>query len=173
MINAVYALRCPPRSLPQIGGSAGASQRGLVTVELAIVLPMFILLLLCIIDFGRLFFTQSTLQHAMREGGRYGVTGQQLPDPANPGSLESRLNSIKQIVTQAAIGVNINPADIIISSARGGVGNAGGPGDTLTISLTYTFVFATPLIGNYFNHGSTTFTTSTSFRNEPFPPGTS
>lgn len=143
---------------------------GLVTVELAIILPVFLLLVFAILDFGRLLFTQTTLQHAMREGGRYGVTGQRLPNPADPKNLQSRLQSIKQIVHDAAIGVSVNMNDIVISSARGGNNNAGGPGDTLTISLTYEFQFATPLIGSYFNNGSYRFTTSTSFRNEPFPP---
>ncbi|HVT35185.1 MAG TPA: TadE/TadG family type IV pilus assembly protein [Nevskiaceae bacterium] len=158
---------------PKVAVAASAvRRRGMVTVEAAIVLPLFMLLMFCIIDFGRLLFTQTTLQHAMREGGRYGVTGRRLPNPADPKSLESRLDSIKQIVQQSAIGVNVKPGDIVISSARGGNGNAGGPGDTLTISLTYDFVFATPLVAQFFNHGSYTFTTSTSFRNEPFPPET-
>lgn len=146
-------------------------QRGAEVVELAIVLPLFLLLLFGILDFSRLFFTEITLQRAMREGGRFGVTGRQLPDPGNPGSLQSRLASIKQIIVDAAVGVQVDPASIVISSVNGGQDNAGGPGDTFTISLTYHFVFATPLIGRYFNSGSHTFTASSSFRNEPFPPG--
>lgn len=143
---------------------------GLVIVELAIILPLFILLIFAILDFGRLVFTQTTLQHAMREGGRYGVTGQRLPNAADPKTLQSRLQSIKQIVHDSAVGVSVNTNDIVISSARGGAANAGGPGDTLTISLTYEFYFSTPLISSYFNNGSYRFTTSTSFRNEPFSP---
>ena len=150
--------------------SSRERHRGLVTVELAIILPLFILLIFAILDFGRLVFTQTTLQHAMREGGRYGVTGQRLPDAKDPKNLQSRLQSIRQIVHDNAIGVAVNADDIVISSARGGTANAGGPGDTLTISLTYVFYFSTPIIGNYFNNGSYRFTTSTSFRNEPFSP---
>lgn len=135
------------------------------------VLPIFILLMFAILDFGRLFFTEITLEHAMREGGRFGVTGLHLEDPDNPGTMQTRLASIRQVVQSNAIGVQFDPADIVISSARGGSGNAGGPGDTLTISMTYEFQFSTPLIARYFNDGSYQFTVSTSFRNEPFPPG--
>lgn len=145
--------------------------RGLVTVELSFLLPIFLLLLFATLDFSRLFFTQLTLQHAMREAGRFGVTGERLPDPDHPQSLQSRLASIKQIVRNSAVGVTIDPNNIIITSVNGGASNAGGPGDTFTISLQYSFHFITPLVGQFFNNGSQNFRVSTSFRNEPFPPG--
>jgi hypothetical protein len=144
---------------------------GLATVEAAIVLPVFFLILFTLIDFSRYFFTQITLQHAMREGGRFAVTGRQLPDPLNPMSLQARLASVRQIVKQAAVGVDVDVSDIRISSVKGGQDSAGVPGDTVTISMSYTFEFVTPLVGQFFNDGSNTFTVSTSFRNEPFPPG--
>lgn len=153
--------------------AAGRRMRGLHTVELALVLPVFLLTVFAVLDLSRLLFTEIALQYAMREGGRFGVTGRQLPDPAHPETLQTRLASIRQVVRNAAIGVKVDPNAISVSSVAGGAGNAGGPGDTLVISLTYEFQFATPLIGRYFNNGSYTFTTSTSFRNEPFPPGTS
>lgn len=146
-------------------------QRGVEVVEMAIVLPLFLFLLFGILDISRLFFTEITLQRAMREGGRFGVTGQQLADPAHQGSLQTRLASIKQIVVDSAVGVHVDPSSIVINSVTGGANSAGGPGDTFTITLTYTFYFATPLIGHYFNNGSHIFTASSSFHNEPFPPG--
>jgi Flp pilus assembly protein TadG len=131
---------------------------------------VFLFLMFATIDFGRLMFTQTTLQHAMREGGRYGVTGDRLPSPDNPSSLQSRLDSIRSVVHKAATGVNIDPVGITISSARGGASNAGGPGDTLTIAMDYRFVFITPIVGQFFEDGAYTIRVSTSFRNEPFPP---
>lgn len=144
--------------------------RGLVTVELALILPLFLLLLFATLDLSRLFFTQITLQHAMREAGRFGVTGERLPNPSDPLSLQSRLESIRQVVEQHAVGVSVNPGDIRVSSVNGGADNAGGPGDTFTISLAYRFEFVTPLVGRLFDDGSHSFTVATSFRNEPFPP---
>lgn len=142
-------------------------------VETALVLPLFLFLMLGILDISRLFFTEITLQRAIREAGRFGVTGQQMQDPASPGSTLSRLASIKQIVVDSAIGVNVNPSTISVSSVSGGVDSAGGPGDTFTITLNYEFLFATPLVGRYFNNGSHVFTASASFHNEPFPPSSS
>lgn len=150
---------------------SGHAERGMELVELTILLPVFLLLMFATIDFSRLVFTQTTLQHAMREGGRFGVTGDRLPDPDDPKSMQSRIDSIRNVVNKAATGVNVDPAGISISSARGGASNAGGPGDTLTISMNYRFVFVTPLVGQFFDDGAYTIRVSTSFRNEPFPPG--
>lgn len=146
--------------------------RGLAVVELAIVLPVFLMLLFGIIDFARMFFVQITLQHAMREGGRFGVTGSQLADPVDPHNFQSRLDSIKRVVREAAVGVVMNPADIHVTSASGLPNDAGGPGDTFTISMNYRFQFITPVVGQFFDDGSHRFTVSTSFRSEPYPPGT-
>ncbi len=144
--------------------------KGLVIVEMAIILPVMMLLIFATIDFGRMFFTQITLQHAMREGGRFGVTGQRLPVPGQPQDLQTRIASIRQVVNNAAVGVSVQPENIIVSSSSGGANNAGQGGDTITISMSYQFQFVTPLVGKYFNGGSQDFTVSTSFRNEPFPP---
>lgn len=143
---------------------------GLVTTELAIILPLMMLLIFATLDFGRMYFTQITLQHAMREGGRFGVTGQRLPDPDNPETRQSRIASIRRVVFEAAVGVGVEPGNIVISSINGGADNAGQGGDTLTISMSYNFRFITPIIGKFFNDGEQRFTVSTSFRNEPFPP---
>jgi Flp pilus assembly protein TadG len=150
-----------------------ARARGVETVELAIVLPVFLLLLFAMLDFSRLFFTEITLQHAMREGGRFGVTGQRLPDPDDPGTLQSRVDSIRQVVEESAVGISVAADSVSISSVHGGQGSAGGPGDTFTISLSHRFLFATPLVGQFFDGGAYQFTVSTTFRNEPFEPGSS
>lgn len=151
-------------------GMQARHQRGLETVEMAILLPVFLLLLFAMMDFSRLVFTQVSLQHAIREGGRFGVTGERLENPNDPGTLQSRIESIKRIVRESAVGVNVEDDDIVISSVQGGTGSAGGPGDTLTISLSHDFVFVTPMIGQYLDDNTYTITVSTSFRNEPFPP---
>ncbi len=45
-------------------------ERGAAMVEMAIVLPVLLLLVFGIIDFGRLYNTQVTLTHAAQEGIR-------------------------------------------------------------------------------------------------------
>jgi hypothetical protein len=57
-----------------------------------------------------------------------------------------------------------------ISSTYGGSGSAGGPGDTVTISLIANFKLLTPFVAQSFAGGAYTFTSSVSCKNEPFPP---
>jgi len=49
------------------------NRRGQAMVEFALVLPILLLLLCGIIDFGWLYYNQITLNNAAREGARYAV----------------------------------------------------------------------------------------------------
>ena len=150
-------------------GQIVRSRSGQSLVEFALVAPLFFLLVFGITDFGRLFFTQETLQFALREAGRYAVTGQHManPDTSVGGNL-SRVDSIKTIAQQKAVGIITDPSQIVVSS--GGVtGFAGNPGDTVVVSLTTDLKLITPMIGRFFGANQTYhFTVQTTFRNEPF-----
>ena len=148
---------------------AGAARRALSTIEVALALPLFLWLLCGIVDLGRLFYTHMTLQFAMREAGRFAVTGRHLPDGS--GGTYSRVDSILQVCQAKSGGIITDPAAIDIWSTAGGSGSAGGPGDTVTISMTHGLDLVTPLVGSFFSQGRYVFTVATSFRNEPFPPG--
>lgn len=125
------------------------------------------LLVFGVMDFGRMFFSQMTLQHAVREAGRFAVTGNKLPDPSNPLQSLNRVDSIKLVARQAAAGLDVSAVDV---SGPSGTGTAGGPGQKVTISLTYTVRLVTPMIAQLFQNGKWTFTVRTTFKNEPFPP---
>jgi len=141
----------------QRAGGQCRGRGGQSLTEFALIVPLFFILLFGILDFGRLFTTQITLQNALREAGRFAVTGQQ-------GSQSSREASIIQKVQQ----VSGLPVTVNISSTQGGAGNAGGAGDTVTISLTYTLRLITPFIAKFFPAHGYTFTVSTTIKNEPF-----
>src|SRR5271165_3485703 len=147
----------------------GTSTAGTSVLEFALVAPMFFLLFFAVFDFSRLFYVEMTLQNAVRAAGRYASTGNHLPDPKHQGQNLSRVNSIIQVAQQNAIGLSV--AGIQISSLAGGSGSAGGPGDTVTISLTTNLQLMTPIVAQFFKNGSYTFKVSVSFKNEPFPPG--
>ena len=145
------------------------SNRGTTMVEFALVLPMFVLLLFAVADFARLFYVEMTLQNAVREAGRYAITGNHQPDPNHHGQNLSRVQSIRYVAQQDAMGLDVSNLQIV--SAVGGKGSAGGPGDTVTISLTTNLHLVTPVIAQFFTNGVYTLTVSVAFRNEPFPPG--
>jgi Flp pilus assembly protein TadG len=140
-----------------------ASGNGQTMVEFALIAPLALMLICGVMDYGRLFFTQASLEDAVQEAGRYASTGNSL-------SGLTRLQSIEAVLQQAAVGLNIQ--NIQISSFTNGTwvsGSAGGPGDTVAITVTMGMKLLTPMIGMYFPNGTYTFTASTTFQNEPFP----
>ena len=154
------------------GGSNFSKQRaGQATVEFALVLPLFVLLAFGVADFGRLFFTQMTVQHAMREAGRFAVTGNHLQNPKTVKDL-SRVDSIIQVAENAAAGIDVSGVEISsVEGGKKGEGRAGGHGDTVTITITVNLKLITPIIAQFFSpDGVYTFTASTTFKNEPFSP---
>ena len=143
--------------------------RGEGLVEFALVVPLFFLLMFGIIDLGHLYFVQVTLENAVRQAGRYAVTGQKMTG-------ETRLSSIVKVAQHAAPGLDLS--QILISSGQGGSSvssngtptAAGLPGDTVTISLTTNLKLFTNMLGHFYGTNDVdTFTVSTTFRDERFP----
>jgi Flp pilus assembly protein TadG len=146
----------------------GRSTEGTSVVEIALIAPIFLLLLFATVDFAHLFWVELTLQNAIRQAGRYAITGNHLADPNHPGHNLSRVASIMQVAQQTAVGLDVS--NIQISSLTGGSGSAGGPGDTVTVSLTTNMPLITPIVGKFFRNGVYTFTVSVTMKNEPFAP---
>jgi Flp pilus assembly protein TadG len=151
--------------------------RGATVVEFAMVLPMFLLLLFGIIEFGRYFFVQHTLQFATREGTRLALVGGTLAD-ANGNPLSRTASIIKKINDNASLAVN--PAEISISifpitaTYSDPVGwdvqqDAGVPGAYMRVRTRHTYIFLTPLIGNFFTGAARTIQAEATYRNEQFP----
>lgn len=55
------------------GPNAGWRERGAAAVELAIIMPLLLLFIAGIVDFGRYFLTEIQLTNAAREGARVAV----------------------------------------------------------------------------------------------------
>ena len=138
------------------------TESGQTLVEFAICALLFLTAIFATIDFSYLYFTKLTLQNAVRQGGRYAITGQSM-------SGQTRYASILSTVQDYSMGMATS-ANTTICGAVAGCGSGGGPGDTVTITVTYPYQFITPLIAPLFTHGSYTITVSSSFKNEPFPP---
>lgn len=67
---------------------------GQAMVEFALILPIFLLILCGIIDFGWLFYNQLSLNNACREGARYAVV-----HTAENADTQSIINHIESITT--------------------------------------------------------------------------
>jgi Flp pilus assembly protein TadG len=101
-----------------------APDRGAVAVELALLLPLLLLIVFGIIDFGRALNAQITLTQAAREGARLAALNQP--------NVVSR--------TQAAA-VGLSPVSVSVTSCPPGAG----PGVNATVVASYSFSFVTPV----------------------------
>lgn len=68
------------------------TERGAAAVEFALVVPLLLIVLLAIIDFGWVFNRQLTLTQAAREGAR--IMAVHHEDPGAAGTAEARISSI-------------------------------------------------------------------------------
>jgi len=163
------------RALFKTAIESGKNKRGAAAVEFALVLPIFALLLMGIIDFGRYYFVQHTVQYATREGTRLGLVGGTLMgDDGNP--LDRTASIIREIRDNA--GIAINPAELSISifpitgytdpTGWENTQDAGGPGDFMRVRTRYTYQFLTPFIGDFFTNGRNIIVAEATYRNELF-----
>ena len=142
-------------------------------VKFAMVVPLFFLLIFGIIDIGRVFYVEMTLQNAVRQAGRYAVTGQNTVN----GVQTNRVTAIEEIAQQQAEGLVANLQNIEVYTINGdgttNMNNGGGPTAVVHVAITYNMQIITPLIAQFFPNGTYNFTVSTVFQNEPFPPSNS
>jgi Flp pilus assembly protein TadG len=116
--------------------------RGQAFVELAIVLPVLLLLVLAALDLGRLFYSRITVYNAAREGA---FIGAYYPTSFSSGSgCNASSNKIMCAVTNETTNsfVTVAPSDVSRTCNPG----CAAPG-TVTVSVTGHFSLVTPLLG--------------------------
>jgi len=150
--------------------------RGSTLVEFCLVLPVFLLLIFGILDFGRFYFVQHTIQFATREGMRVALVGRRLlGENSNPMSREdSIIRTIREnastAINPSSLSVYIYPVSTDYGDPAGwdkGGPNAGNPGVYMRVRSRYTYDFLTPLIGAFFTNGILVEAQGT-YRNELF-----
>ena len=150
-----------------------ANDYGGALIETAFCLSIFLVFVTGTMDFGHMFSTKVTIQNAVRQAGRYAITGQCIE--GTNGCSINRYSSILQQAENYSLGM-LTASDIAITCTDNGGGCptlAGGPGDIVTIKATYPYHFMTGPIGAFFTNGMYTLTESASFTNEAFPPSQS
>ncbi len=106
-------------------------EHGQDLVEYALVLPILLLLLLGIAQFGLVVFSYNTIGDAAREAARYGVIGTHADDTA-------AIKNVALAVTNAA-GLNPDPAYLTITPRH--------IGDTIQVVVTYKVVLIAWIAG--------------------------
>jgi len=105
-------------------GGRRARDRGAAAVEFALLLPVLLLIVFGIIDFGRALNAQITLTEAAREGARLAALGQP--------------NVVGR--TQAAA-TGLSPVSVSVTSCPAGAG----PTANAVVGVSYPFSFVTPV----------------------------
>jgi Flp pilus assembly protein TadG len=114
-------MKRPPR------GRLGARDRGAAAVEFALCLPLLLLIVFGIIDFGRALNAQITLTQAAREGVRLAALGY------SNGAIQARADA-------AAPGLSGLSVTIAANCPAGA-----GPTANAEVDVSYSFSFITPV----------------------------
>lgn len=115
--------------------------RGQSLVEFALVLPVFILVLMGIVDLGRAVYGYNTANNAAREASRLAIVDQTVTD------IEDR-------AIQHAVSLGLDATDIDVDFRDADTPNTAGSCSTpaigclATVEVRYTYTPATPVIGN-------------------------
>jgi Flp pilus assembly protein TadG len=154
----------PPRSrLRALRSESGRTrylirQRGQALVELAIILPVLLLLVVAAVDLGRLFYAQIAVEGAAREGALYAAVLADDPaafqggTPCNPTT-----NKVMCRVVNEAAGGFVTVSHTDVDRTCNPVSCSAGLGNTVTVTVTGHFDLITPMLSTFFGGQSITF----------------
>lgn len=129
--------------------------RGQALVEFALILPIFVLLLTGMLDFGAGLYSRMTVINAAREGARAAVTA---ADPASvnatvTSAVANAANGMPVTATATCVAIATSPGPCNFGS---GGGTLASPGDAVDVRVDYTYhTFFPFLFGATFDVGST------------------
>ena len=145
-------------------------QLGTTSVEFAITSTVFFFFIFMIIDFSIYGFVKLTMQHAVREGTRYAVTGQVNLDPDEEGD---RKRAVIQQIKDNSLGLFdtvMDEADVVVTVSTGSViSGFGDPQQSIVVTLNCRWPIINPFTQFVFGSGHYSFSVGTSMRNEYFP----
>jgi len=129
-------------------------EEGSISVEFGLLVPVFLLLVFGIVDFGHAFYIKHVITNASREGARYGVKFQ--TDSLGRHIIPNQLNPDIQNYILTTWGLNsLLPADANPQVTPGGTGYTSGlAGDDLTVTVTgrknwFVLGLLIPTLGSY------------------------
>lgn len=116
-------------------GRLRKTEAGQALVEFTLILPIFLLLLFAIVDFGRGFYTWLLVTNAAREGARVAAV------QSDSATINTRIYDSFCDNYPSSCGLNPSKLSITKTNVQGARGSA------VEIDLSYNFQFATPIGG--------------------------
>ena len=127
------------------------SRRGAAVTEFAVVAPVFFLMVVGFLEFGRALMVQQVLINASRVGARQAIT------------TSATTSNVEDIVEDYTAGVAVPGVVIAVSPDPAGAN----PGDTITVTTSVAFSDVSWMAAPWFL-GDTTLTASSQMRKEGF-----
>lgn len=118
-------------------------QRGSTLVEMALMLPVLLMVLLATFDLGRAVYAQNIINNAAREGARYGSVA-----PNDTQAIQAQTESF-------IIGLDTTAATVTVDVTS----------LTVRVTVTYQFAAVTPFTGQFPGQGGTVTLTAVSTMN--------
>lgn len=117
--------------------------RGQGLVEIALLIPLLVLIVFGAVDLARAYFAQVTITNASREGARYAMRIN-----GDPGTAAAKLALIKQrVIDEASYSLEILDSDITITCGGGAFVSPCGSGSVIRVTVFYDFDL---VMGAYF-----------------------
>jgi hypothetical protein len=115
--------------LKRLTGGPRKREDGQSLVEFALVIPIFLLVLFAIVDFGMAFHAWITVTDSAREGARLGSVH------APAATIEQRVRDTAESLDQGLLTVTVTNAD----------DQGGQPGESVEVDVSYSYSLITPL----------------------------
>ena len=113
-------------------------KNGAAAVEFALILPLLILVVFGIIEFGLLLYNQQVITNASREGARAGIVVGLGRSEVPPGHETKSENAATNYCSSHLVTFSNNLSPLSIFSSTSG---AAVSGDDLTVTVTYLYDF--------------------------------
>lgn len=111
------------------------NEKGQALVEFVIILPVILLLIMGIFEFGIMINSYISIQHASREGARIGSVG------GTDAEIQNAIISISPHLNSENLDIQISPTEGIRER-----------GDALTINIIYNYQVTIPIISSIINN---------------------
>lgn len=134
---------------------AGRPKSGQSVVELALMMPLIALLLVGVVDLGRMFFCYTRLTDAVKEGALFAIHSPSYVDATSSSGSADPQNIKYQTKQEARGALNLTDGDIIVTCYSGTSASvkpcsSATSGDTVKVSATYAFVPITTELVSFF-----------------------